>query len=76
MLSKVDTKGRLYLRREFRERLGREVYVVELDEGVLIVPKPKDPVKELERLGSPLPDKPIREFRKEITEKAREELAG
>jgi len=76
MLSKVDEKGRLYLGRELRERLGKEVYVVEIDGGILIVPKPKDPVKALEMLGASLPDKPIRELRKEIAEKAREELAG
>jgi len=74
MLSKVDEKGRLYLGRGLRERLGKEVYVVEIDGGILIVPKPKDPVKALEMLGATLPDKPIRELRKEIAEKAEEEF--
>ncbi len=73
MLSKVDEKGRVYLGKRLRKRLGDEVYVVEMDEGILIVPKPMDPVKALELLGAALPEKPIMELRKEITESAEDE---
>ncbi|WP_297550490.1 AbrB family transcriptional regulator [Thermococcus sp.] len=76
MLTKVDQKGRLYIPKAMREGLSEEVYLVRLDEGILIVPKPRDPLKELEELGRKLPDKSIRELRKEIVEEATKEAEG
>ncbi|NJE00710.1 AbrB/MazE/SpoVT family DNA-binding domain-containing protein [Thermococcus sp. JdF3] len=75
MLARVDSRGRLYLPKELRENLPREVYLVRVDDGILIVPKPDDPVKELEELGKDLPDVPIEELRREILKEA-ERLAG
>ncbi|AFL94762.1 hypothetical protein containing AbrB/MazE/MraZ-like domain [Thermococcus cleftensis] len=75
MLARVDSRGRLYLPKELRENLPREVYLVRVDDGILIVPKPDDPVKELEELGKGLPDVPIEELRREILKEA-ERLAG
>ncbi|CAD5243669.1 AbrB family transcriptional regulator [Thermococcus camini] len=75
MLAKVDPKGRLYLPKELRKNLPKEVYLVRVDAGILIVPKPEDPLKELEELGKNLPDIPIEEIRVEILKEA-EKLAG
>jgi len=75
MLARVDSRGSLYLPKELRENLPREVYLVRVDDGILIVPKPDDPVKELEELGKGLPDVPIEELRREILKEA-ERLAG
>ncbi|NJE47030.1 AbrB family transcriptional regulator [Thermococcus sp. GR7] len=75
MLAKVDSKGRLYLPKELRKGLPREVYLVRVEEGILIIPKPEDPLKELEELGKDLPDTSIEELRKEILKEA-ERLAG
>jgi bifunctional DNA-binding transcriptional regulator/antitoxin component of YhaV-PrlF toxin-antitoxin module len=75
MLARVDSRGRLYLPKELRENLPREVYLVRVDDGILIVPKPDDPVKELEELGKDLPDFPIEGLRREILKEA-ERLAG
>ncbi|NJE09720.1 AbrB/MazE/SpoVT family DNA-binding domain-containing protein [Thermococcus sp. MAR1] len=75
MLAKVDPKGRLYLPKELRKNLPKEVYLVRVDDGILIVPKPEDPLKELEELGKNLPDIPIKEIRVEILKEA-EKLAG
>ena len=75
MLAKVDPKGRLYLPKELRKNLPKEVYLVRVDDGILIVPKPEDPLKELEELGKNLPNIAIEEIRMEILKEA-EKLAG
>ena len=74
MLAKIDSKGRLYIPKKIREKLGNEVYLVEMGNGIIVIPKPKDPVKELEEIGKSLPDKPIEELKKEILKQAMEEL--
>jgi len=74
MLARIDSKGRLYIPKKMREKLGNEVYLVEMDNGIIVIPKPKDPVKELEEIGKSLPDKPIEELKKEILKQAMEEL--
>jgi hypothetical protein len=73
MLSKVDEKGRLYLGKKRGKQLGKEVFIVELKSGILLIPKPEDPVKSLETLGASLPDVPMKELRKEIAEEAAKE---
>ncbi|WP_175060146.1 AbrB/MazE/SpoVT family DNA-binding domain-containing protein [Thermococcus sp. 2319x1] len=74
MLSKIDSKGRLYIPKKMREKLTRDVYLVETPDGILIVPKPKDPIKELEKLGRNLPNKTIEELKKDILNQALDEL--
>ena len=74
MWAKVDDRGRIYLPKPIREKIGKEVFVVEVKDGVLLIPKPVDPVKELEEIGKGLPDKPIKELKREIEKSAMEEL--
>jgi len=76
ILARLDSKGRLYIPKEMREGLSREVYLVRLDHEILIVPKPGDPLRELEELGKDLPDKPLSEIKKEILEEAGREALG
>ncbi|AEK72796.1 hypothetical protein GQS_04475 [Thermococcus sp. 4557] len=75
MLAKVDSKGRLYLPKELRKDLPREVYLVRVEDGILIIPKPEDPLKELEELGKKLPALTLEELKREIIKEA-EKLAG
>jgi len=74
MMARIDSKGRLYIPRKMREKLGSEVYLVEIHDGIVVIPKPEDPVKELEEIGKSLPDKPIGELKMEIIKQAMEEL--
>lgn len=74
MLAKIDAKGRLYIPKKLRKKLGSEVYLVEMEEKIIVIPKPDDPLKELEEIGKSLPDKSIEELRKEILKQAMEEI--
>jgi len=42
MWAKVNDGGRLYLPRPIREKIGREVFIVEVRDGVMLIPKPLD----------------------------------
>jgi len=74
MWAKVDERGRIYIPKSLRKKIGREVFVVEVKDGILLIPKPKDPVKVLEKIGKQLPEKSIEELRKEIENAAMEEI--
>ena len=74
MWAKVDDRGRVYLPKQVRGKVGREVFVIEVKDGILLIPKPNDPFRELEELGKKLPDRTVRELRKEIEGLAMEEI--
>jgi len=74
MWAKVDERGRIYIPKSLRKKIGREVFVVEVKDGILLIPKPKDPVKVLEKISKQLPEKSIEELRKEIENAAMEEI--
>ena len=38
MRAKVDDKGRIYFSKSVREKIGREVFIVEVKGGVLLIP--------------------------------------
>jgi hypothetical protein len=46
------------------------VYLVELKEGLLVVPIPEDPVSQLRSIGKQLPDKSISELKDIIKQEA------
>ena len=75
MIGRIDSKGRLYIPKKLREKLGGdEVYLVEIGGRIVIVPKPRDPVGDLEEVGKNLPDKPIEVLKEEILRQAMEEI--
>jgi bifunctional DNA-binding transcriptional regulator/antitoxin component of YhaV-PrlF toxin-antitoxin module len=74
MWAKVDERGRVYIPKPLRKRISKEVFAVEVKGGILLVPKPQDPVKELEEIGRRLPEKSVKEFRREIENTAVEEI--
>lgn len=74
MISKIDSKGRVYIPKGMRKKFTGDVYLVETPEGILIIPKPKDFIKELEQIGKKLPEKSIEELKKDIIKQALEEL--
>ncbi|AMM53359.1 AbrB/MazE/SpoVT family DNA-binding domain-containing protein [Pyrococcus kukulkanii] len=71
---KMDSKGRLYIPKDVRKGIGKEFYLVRMDNEIILVPKPKDPVKKLEELGRSLPDVPIKDLKKMIRKAMLEEI--
>ncbi|MEZ0319947.1 MAG: AbrB family transcriptional regulator [Pyrobaculum sp.] len=70
MKAKVDKLGRLLLPKKMRRQLPRD-YVVELPDGILLIPKPEDPVKLLVEEGKKI-DKPYRRTKKRNRGRGRE----
>ncbi|NJE06513.1 AbrB family transcriptional regulator [Thermococcus sp. M36] len=74
-MAKVDSKRRLYISKELRKSLPQEVYLIRVEDGILIIPKPDDSLKELEELGKRLPNLTLEELKREIIREV-EKLAG
>jgi len=51
-----------------------EYFMIWTKEGLLRVPKPKNPLTELKKLGEKLPNKPLTEIKKEIFKDVLEEI--
>ncbi|MEM1960481.1 MAG: hypothetical protein QXE95_04075 [Candidatus Nitrosocaldus sp.] len=76
MIIKVDKKGRFYLPSRVRGKIKGEAYLLEMNDGtILLIPKPEDPVRELEEIGRVLPKKTLHELKRDIEEQAMRELA-
>jgi len=73
MEAKIDKRGRIYLPKPVRKKLGESVYLTEFKDGILIIPKPKDPVRQLEELGKLITAKTITEIKKDIEDEAMKE---
>lgn len=74
MMLKCDERGRIYLPKHIREKLGEEFYLVETKEGIHLIPIPANPVEDLERIGKSLPKKSVKELKEDILKQAVEEL--
>lgn len=74
MMAKCDEKGRLYIPKKYQSKIKRDVYIIELKEGLLIVPIPEDPITELKDIGKALPKKSLAEFKAIIEEEAMKEI--
>lgn len=70
----LDEKGRIVVPKKLRKKLGKKVYWYEVDEGMMLVAEPEDPLAELRELGRKLPDKSIEELKKEARKEAGMEL--
>ena len=74
--TKCDEKGRLYLKRSWRQRVGEEFFVVVAPRKIILLPVPEDPVADLAEIGKALPKKSTRELRSEIRKQAEHEVEG
>ena len=73
--ARCDSKGRIYLRERIRERYGETFFIVESPEGLLLKPKPKDPVQDLREMGKSLRGKSFRELKRMVAEQALEDAS-
>jgi len=68
----LDDRGRLTLPKEIRERYGDRYYIVELDDGIKLIPVAEDPLGALrDEFGDA--EKTAEELREEAREAALDE---
>jgi DNA-binding transcriptional regulator/RsmH inhibitor MraZ len=70
MISRSDSKGRIYIPKEFQSKLTKEVYIVEFKEGLFIVPIPVDPLLQLQTEGKLMGSHSLAELKKIIEAEA------
>jgi len=75
MIGRCDEKGRLYIPKKLQSKIKGDVYLVELKEGLLVVPIPEDPVSQLRSIGKDLPDKSITELKEIIKQEALKDIS-
>lgn len=49
--AKLDQRGRINIGKKAGEKYGDRFFVVQLPNEIILIPKPKDPVKELRKWG-------------------------
>jgi len=70
----MDRQRRIYIPRKFKEKTGSRFFVVRIGNEIRLVPVPSDPVKDMGKIGSRLPRKSIKQFKKEILAEAQREF--
>ena len=72
-----DDRGRVSLGSEAIEKFGRRFHVVVMPNEVVLIPVPKDPLKDLAEMGKNLPKGlTIADLKRVVREKATKEAAG
>jgi AbrB family looped-hinge helix DNA binding protein len=70
----VDSRGRVYLPKEIREKHGEKFKVIELESGIKLVPVSEDPVEGLKEAMGELKDVSPEEFEEAVREEAKEQI--
>lgn len=73
MASKVDEQGRLYIPKSTRDRYGERFRIVELYDGVKLIPVDEDPVDGLKEALKGIRDVPISELEEQAEQAARDD---
>ena len=61
------------MKERVRSRYGEQFVILETPEGVLLLPVPRDPVKDLRELGEPLRKHSLKTLKSQIREQAKKE---
>ncbi|MCL6089890.1 MAG: AbrB family transcriptional regulator [Candidatus Thermoplasmatota archaeon] len=71
---KMDKGGRIHIPSSLKDDLGPRFIISRLGDKLILTSIPEDPVKDLEEIGRRIPDKTLKELRKEILEEAYSQL--
>ena len=71
---KMDKGGRIHLPTSLKHDLGPKFIITRLGNKLILTSMPTDPIRDLEDLGKSIPDKTLRDLRKEILEEAYNDL--
>ena len=72
----MDERGRVTIGTKIAKRYGRRFYVIKAPNEIILIPKPKDPIKDLMELGKKAGFKNMtpEKIRKEAEEQAYKEI--
>lgn len=73
MAAEVDQQGRLYLPKDVRDRYGDRFRIVELREGIKLIPVAEDPVQQLQEAMEGIQGVPLEELSRQAEEAARDD---
>lgn len=73
---KMDKGGRIHIPISLKDDLGPRFVITRLGDKLILTSIPEDPVKDLEEMGKSIPDKTLKELRKEILEEAYNDIRG
>ena len=74
--TQCDSKGRIYLTKSLRAKYGERFIIVKTRDGLLFLPVPADPIKDLEALGKPLQGFSLAALKQGVAEQAAEEAVA
>jgi DNA-binding transcriptional regulator/RsmH inhibitor MraZ len=67
---KMDKVGRIHIPTSLKYDLGPRFIITRLGDKLILTSMPEDPIKDLEEMGKSIPDKTLKDLRKEILEEA------
>ena len=67
---KMDKSGRIHIPTSIKDDLGPKFIITRLGSKLILTSIPEDPIKDLEEIGRSIPEKTLKELRKEILEEA------
>lgn len=67
---KMDKGGRIHIPKSLKDDLGPRFIITRIGDKLILTSIPEDPFQDLEEIGKSIPDKTIKELRKEILEEA------
>lgn len=73
MATEVDPQGRLYLPKDTRDRYGERFRIVELRDGIKLIPVAEDPVEQLREAMEGVKDVPVGELKEQAKDAARDD---
>jgi DNA-binding transcriptional regulator/RsmH inhibitor MraZ len=71
---KMDKGGRIHIPTSLKHDLGPKFIITRHGDKLILTSMPTDPIRDLEDIGKSIPDKTLRDLRKEILEEAYNDL--
>ncbi len=73
MATELDDQGRLYVPKKVRERYGEKFRMVELQDGIKLIPVAEDPIQDLQDAMPGIQGVPLSRLRDQAEQAARED---
>jgi bifunctional DNA-binding transcriptional regulator/antitoxin component of YhaV-PrlF toxin-antitoxin module len=71
---KMDKGGRIHIPSSLKYNIGPKFIITRFGDKLILTSMPVDPIGDLEEIGKNIPDKTLKDLRKEILEEAYNDL--